>query len=296
MGFWVRWRRERLAVAVLAALVVLAASLAPVWQGSGSAAGPGGGVNEEIVGGKPVRDGKYPFMVSVQYRSTFGGFGHRCGGTLLSPNKVLSAAHCFDNRSPANYQVVVGVTVLSSDQGQVRSVTDIVVHPRYTRGGDFRFDSAVLTLDEPVNIAPVTLAGRGDDRLEQPGTAATAAGWGSTRRVNDPNSFSSPRHSDRMREVRLRVVATETCQATYAKLASRDRSYMVDPALMLCAAKQGADSCQGDSGGPLFEQVGGRIVQVGIVSFGYGCAAKGYPGVYTRVSVPEIRDFIRRQL
>jgi secreted trypsin-like serine protease len=294
MGFWVQVRRGRLWPTIGAVLFMLAASLAPAW--GVLAAESGRGVGEEVVGGQPVPDGKYPFMVSVQYGS-FGSFSRRCGGMLLSPTKVLSAAHCFDNRSPANYQVVVGVTVLSSEQGQVRSVKEVAVHPRYTRGGDFRFDAAVLTLKVPVEKIPlVTPAGKSDDHLERPGTAVTTAGWGSTRRVEDPNSFSRPRYPDRMHEVRLRVVADTDCQAAYANLARRNSGYKVDPALMLCAAKDGADSCQGDSGGPLFEKVGTRFVQVGIVSFGYGCAAKGYPGVYTRVSAPEIRDFIRRQL
>ena len=294
MGFWVQVRRGRLWPTIGAVLFMLAASLAPAW--GVLAAESGRGVGEEVVGGQPVPDGKYPFMASVQYRKDASlRFNHRCGGTLISLTKVLSAAHCFDIRTPSLYQVVVGVTVLRSDQGQKRAMTNIAVQPRYTRSGDFRFDSAVLTLDGPVDIEPMDLAGRSDDRLERPGTIATTAGWGSTRRVEDPNSFST-RYPDRMHEVGLPLVDTKGCQSAYADLARRYPGYTVDPKLMLCAYKDGADSCQGDSGGPLFEKVGTRFVQVGIVSFGYGCAAKGYPGVYTRVSAPEIRDFIRRQL
>jgi secreted trypsin-like serine protease len=133
-----------------------------------------------------------------------------------------------------------------------------------------------------------------DRKLERPGANATVAGWGSTvYRVpvaGVPNAPSTK--PDRMREAQLRMVDVGDCRAAYASL--NEPSLAVDPQLMVCAYKRSVDSCQGDSGGPLFVERKDEIVQIGVVSFGLGCAVAGFPGVYTRLSAPEISSFVRR--
>jgi secreted trypsin-like serine protease len=109
----------------------------------------------------------------------------------------------------------------------------------------------------------------------------TVIGWGNTnRRTNHPN------FPDQLREVRVPVVNEAQCDKAYKGF--------IDPATMLCAGEKGSDSCQGDSGGPLFATTSaGTRIQMGVTSFGIGCAKDRYPGVYADINGPTIRNFIR---
>ncbi|ROT77357.1 putative trypsin-1-like [Penaeus vannamei] len=108
------------------------------------------------------------------------------------------------------------------------------------------------------------------------GKTATATGWGTTS--------SGGSSSDTLREVDVTVLSNTACQSGSYGSAIKDT--------MLCAGSTGKDSCQGDSGGPLvFKDGGGNYDQIGVVSWGYGCGARGYPGVYTRVN--SYLDWIR---
>ncbi|CAA9510341.1 MAG: hypothetical protein AVDCRST_MAG12-3183 [uncultured Rubrobacteraceae bacterium] len=134
-----------------------------------------------------------------------------------------------------------------------------------------------MKLNAPVtNIQPIKLATARQDGLEKPGRRLTVAGWGTTSEGGST--------SDRMREVSVPVVSDARAQSVYGP-----RSYF--PRLMIAAGAGGIDSCQGDSGGPLFKPSTPRA-QVGIVSFGAGCARAGFPGVYTEVNHSGIRSFI----
>src|SRR5262249_30554444 len=112
----------------------------------------------------------------------------------------------------------------------------------------------------------------------------TVAGWGNTLAQPIPGGLSFP---DRMREAEVPVIDQNGCAQEYTVPG------FVITAHMLCAGASGSgiDACQGDSGGPLFTQDRGGFVEVGIVSFGEGCA-DGFPGVYTRISNPDINGFI----
>lgn len=232
-----------------------------------------------IVGGTPVPDGKYPFMAHLQIQADGGTYA--CGGTLIDPDSVLTAAHCVDGARAV--RLVVGRTVISQNQGQIRDATGVFVHPDYMGQKDSAYDSAVLKLDSAVTgIRPIALATAQQNGLEKPGRNLRTAGWGTTS-----SGGSSP---DRMREVAVPVVADATAQRSYARLSP---SYKYYPPLMVAAGKKGKDSCQGDSGGPLFAAPSsGDRVQVGIVSYGYGCAKAGYPGVYSEVNAGAIRTQI----
>ncbi len=193
---------------------------------------------------------------------------------------MLTAAHCVQDIRPdmvGDVSVIVGRTVLSDDsQGYARDVRQIYVHPKYK--DDYAYDAAVLILSSPVTeVAPIQLATPGTDALERPGRLLTGIGWGNTVQQDPfPNEgvWNGP---DQLQEVQVPVVSAAECSISYDDL---------DPALDLCAGKTGKDTCQGDSGGPLFVKVPRQesYVQVGLVSRGIGCAATGYPGVYTRVA------------
>lgn len=248
-------------------------AVAAVALGIGTPAAPAT-AQERIVGGTPVPDGKYQFMASL--RNSSGS--HFCGGTLISSRWILTASHCVSGKTASQIRVIVGRTTLAGTSGETRSLTRIVMHPNYGSPVSYAHDAALLEMSSEVtNIAPIPVATSADDVYEAPGNYLTTAGWGTTRQ----NGFCCP---DRMNEVEVPVVSDASCTSSYGS--------SMHAASMLCAGMQGKDSCQGDSGGPLFETTSSGYVQLGTVSWGRGCAQKGYPGVYGELNYSVIRNWI----
>jgi secreted trypsin-like serine protease len=276
---------------ILAALLALGAAM-PVFAAEEPAGEDEAIFQPQVVGGQSVPDGKYEFVTAIRditrgntvYQQQF------CGGTLIDRNSVLTAAHCLESVTAPQLRVSVGISNLREPrQGQSRSVTAIIRHPRYTTSFlSFRYDAAVLTLKRPVrNIAPARIPQTTSNGLETPGRQATVAGWGNTEKQN-PEYKQPDRYPARMQEAQVPVVSDATAQAAYG-------ADDYDPDLMLGAGREGKDTCQGDSGGPIFvKKSTGRVSQIGITSFGNGCGARNFPGVYTEANSEDIRPFIYR--
>ena len=150
------------------------------------------------------------------------------------------------------------------------------------------YDSAIITLQHPMPtpsfpIKPIRLATPNQDYLEKPGRLATVAGWGNTIK-QEPGHYSGGNYPNRMREARVPLVSDAKAKDVYGE------SYI--PSLMVAAGREGKDTCDGDSGGPMFARDDGTYTQIGITSYGAGCGARGYPGVYTEVNAAPIRSFI----
>jgi secreted trypsin-like serine protease len=248
---------------------------------------PYASVTPRIVGGTAVPNGKYAFMVFIElYRD--GKVIAHCGGSLIDRDSVLTAAHCFDPPrplpDPKTAVLTVGVTDLRQlNQDQIRRVVfkDSYLPRRYNPQRNSSYDVAVLKLDRAVTgIQPIKVATANQNNLETPGRKLTVAGWGVTRE-------GGKKPSKRMREVSVPVVSDSRAKRAYAPLPPRATYF---PSLMVAAGKGGKDTCQGDSGGPLFDS--GSRTQVGITSTGVGCGRARYPGQYTEVNNPEIRNFI----
>ncbi|WP_245812118.1 S1 family peptidase [Actinophytocola xinjiangensis] len=228
-----------------------------------------------IIGGEETTTEENPFVVAL---TTPDGFQF-CGGTIVAPTKVLTAAHCTEGTDPAEIQVVAGRTDLTGDAGTVAGVTDIWIHPEWDSAA-LTNDASVLTLDASLTETPIALASPEDTDLYREGADSTVFGWGVT-------DTGSP--SDTLRKVTIPVTADDTCGESYPD------SFVAES--MVCAGlpEGGKDSCQGDSGGPL-EGVAadGTRKLIGIVSWGQGCAEAGYYGVYGRVAA--FHDLIQEQI
>lgn len=235
--------------------------------------------NNKIVGGDPVQIADHPWqaalirgLVAEPTRSQF------CGGSVIAPTWVLTAAHCVRNdlvsEDPKRVNVVVGTSQFFFG-GQRIQVAAIYVHPKYV-GSTHDSDFALLRLATAVTMGgtavtrPVDLADAGTQLAE--GTKTFVTGWGAT-------SERAPGSLDLL-GVELPVVANAVC--------NMPQSYNGEiTATMLCAgrASGGIDSCQGDSGGPLTTVAqGNRSVLAGVVSWGDGCARRLKYGVYSRVT------------
>lgn len=259
-----------------------------------------------IIGGSEVPQGRYPYVVELTYqpRGSTAAPIHDCGASLISPSVVLTAAHCVEGMvgtagkaDAASLKMVFNRTDQRQRHlGEERRASyharsdsyNIIRHPRYGEGGTHAFDVAVILLDKPVtSVQPLMLPSPGSDVLERPGNVLTVAGWGNT--FSDAGAILPPV----LQSARVPVVSTWECSYAYP-MNGPNPAGRFQPGSMMCAGVRGLDSCQGDSGGPLFTEIPGTstAVQVGVVSWGEGCGKAGKPGVYAKLSAPEIYEFL----
>ncbi|NOX61864.1 MAG: serine protease [Chloroflexi bacterium] len=226
----------------------------------------------DIIGGEDAPPDAWPWMTALVFSDAANDFEAQfCGGSLIAPNWVLTAAHCVEELlSPSEVQVIVGAYDLTNAPPRI-NVKRFIIHQDYNPS-TVDSDIALLELEKPSNQPLAPVIGPDNSTLAAPGVMATVIGWGTTNAVK-------PVFPTILQQVSVPIVSNETCNE------SQSYDGAVTPN-MLCAgyAEGGKDSCQGDSGGPLMVPNGDSWVQAGIVSWGYECAAPNLYGVYTRVS------------
>lgn len=244
-------------------------------------------VSTRIVGGDDA-DRAYPWMVTLYYEDSF-----TCGGSLISNNWILTAAHCVyedDDSSgdataydASDFQVTIGhldayltTDAASSDDVEVYDIASVVIHPDYDED-TIDYDIALLELEEPYYQPGPALAT--SDRFDaiSEGDDLTAIGFGLT----DGTTGTLP---STLQQVDLPYVSDDDCYWD-------EEGWLTDN--MFCAGYEGAstdiDTCSGDSGGPLFVTIDGELTQVGIVSYGLSTCSD-HPGVYTKIS--QLRSWV----
>jgi len=249
----------------------------------GGAAATARDLRNRIIGGTTAQEGRYSFAVSLQDR-----IGHFCGGTLISPDVVISAAHC----AGGSYDVVVGRHHRDDRDGEEIGVVKELSHPRYDPHSTNN-DYMLLFLERPVE-GDVKFADVTEDFVGV-SESVTVVGWGDVDIDSDVSTLA-----DELQEVEVYTISNQDCDDSEGMVDGWEDNYNGQiTSSMLCAEHpKEKDACQGDSGGPLVKKSGSGNSEdfdlVGVVSWGAGCAHDDFPGVYARISAEY--DWIKKEV
>eukprot|EP00095_Tigriopus_kingsejongensis_P006640 maker-scaffold1475_size39547-snap-gene-0.9 protein:Tk06640 transcript:maker-scaffold1475_size39547-snap-gene-0.9-mRNA-1 annotation:"trypsin-1 precursor" len=235
-----------------------------------------------IVNGTEAKQHEFPFMAAL-----FKNSRQFCGGSLLDKTHILTAAHCVEHMSQNDVRqmkVYLGdhnLRTRGEAAEQQFRVKTVVRHKRF-KTSTLHNDVAVLTLSEAAVFTPTVqpICLEQDGLFNYEGRSVQVAGWGSIAEDGSQSAI--------LRKVDVEVWSNDKCRRSYGNQAPGGITTH-----MICAAGTFRDSCSGDSGGPLFDCTD-RCRQIGIVSWGIGCARPVFPGVYTRVT--ELMPWIQKIL
>ncbi|KAF2354596.1 Serine proteases trypsin domain [Trinorchestia longiramus] len=231
-----------------------------------------------IIGGSPVPYGAYPWTANMELK--YGEQSHHhCGGAIIGPHHVLTAAHCVKGFKTSEFSIKVGDDSRSTpdENEQTFDIDKWIIHPMFQKGGAYSNDVAVIKIKsvkgikQSATVAAACLPTRLTPYTH--GTWCYVSGWGVT------NTADYEHKPDRLQAASIPLLAAEVCEreTVHGKI-------QFGPGMVCAGYLQGTvDACGGDSGGPLVCEVNGSFNVLGIVSWGSSCAKPNKPGVYTKV-------------
>ena len=223
-----------------------------------------------IVGGTVAATGAYPWQVALLSADVANNFNAQfCGGSLIAPTWVLTAAHCVAGETASSIEVLVGTNSLTSGGTRI-AVSQVIAHENYSSTTDDS-DVALLKLATAATQTTIGYLNTANEAsYAAPGTVATISGWGAL-------SEAGSNYPSVLYAAQVPIVSNTVCNGDYGGSITAN---------MLCAGFDdgGVDTCQGDSGGPLVVPNGSGYLLAGVTSFGIGCARSAYYGVYARVA------------
>jgi len=226
--------------------------------------------NKRIYGGEQATAGTIPWIVTFVFGDPTDSLA-RCGGSIIGPNFVVTAAHCAYGQTPSSVNITAGTFSYSGTESTAKNlkVKKIINHPQYMPGRN-EFDIALIQIETITEwtqtMRPICLP-KGDEKFEN-GNMCMVAGWGATETASV---------SRFLRYTIIPKLPTSICDSwLFAKL-----DYNVE----FCAGwEEGVqDSCTGDSGGPFMCRHGSTWKLYGVVSWGEGCGKPNKPGIYADV-------------
>jgi hypothetical protein len=234
---------------------------------------------DKIIGGHSID--KADFHVALSIKDTNQELQSICGGTIISENWIITAAHCLEDLADTTLYISAGVTNRMDIKNNLTEVKAVITHPNYD-STQIKNDIALLYVEEKQkSFINIDLKLPDDWQHNE----LTAIGFGNT-------SSYGVLMSEFLQSVRLKSITLEECINTnplYSIL-------KLDPSQLCTTSSKGygKDTCQGDSGGPLLHTDGNQNILVGITSFGIGCAQRNMPGIST--FVPYYKDWIQKTI
>ncbi|XP_018574272.1 uncharacterized protein LOC108913237 [Anoplophora glabripennis] len=250
--------------------------------GSRHAQGINGRIKNPVYVDGDSEFGEYPWQVAILKKDPKESV-YVCGGTLIDPLHVITAAHCVKTYTGFDLRVRLGEWDVNHDVEFYpyieRDIQSVHVHPEFYAGTLYN-DIAILRMDKPVDwskhphISPACLPQLHDDYT---GTRCWTTGWGK-------DAFGDyGKYQNILKEVDVPVVNHAVCQRQLQQT-RLGYDFKLHPGFICAGGEEGKDACKGDGGGPMVCERGGSWQVVGVVSWGIGCGQVGVPGVYVKVA------------